>query len=127
MKRVEIEEELRQLQRMRAMIDDRIAYFERQLLLRTQEKVASNGSIYTGVPAELIKPYLQEWIDQGHTLRTLADKAMLSESNLLRIMRGDRDMIRESTADKILSALGITHVYNEIVPEPPEDYHYMEE
>jgi transcriptional regulator with XRE-family HTH domain len=77
--------------------------------------------------ASSIKPYIQEWIDNGHTLIALADKAGVSESVVSKILNNERDMIRVSTADSILTALGVNpSVYDSLVPQPPESKYYEE-
>lgn len=114
------------MRRLRDAANDRIKLLERQLQYRIQTKQAKNGHMYTGVLALDIKPYLQEWISHGHTLRTLADKAMLAESTLESIMRNRTETVRLDTADRILTALGIPHILNNIVPDPPEGQYYEE-
>jgi Helix-turn-helix len=121
-----VQDELRALYQIRALIDERIAFFETQLVVRNVVQKRSNGSLYPGVNTEDLKPYIQEWVDQGYTLRTLADKAMISETTLQKIMRGSVQMTRDDTADRILTALGLPNVYNELVPDPPEGQYYEE-
>lgn len=83
--------------------------------------------MYTGVLGSDLKPYIQEWIDRGYTLGALADRCMLHEETLRKIMNHPTKMIRITTADAILQALELPHIYNQLVPEPPEDYHYTED
>ena len=123
----QINDEIVLLRKMRSLIDERLVQLEEQLKYRTVLRVANSGSIYTGVEASSIKPYIQEWVDQGHTLIALADKAGLSESVISKILNDERATIRTSTADSILTALGVSpHVYDGLVPEPPEGHFYEE-
>lgn len=122
----DLRNEIVELEKMREMIDDRIAFLQDQIDLRRTSKVATNGTLYTGVMAIELKPYIQEWIDQGFTVQALADKALLSTQTIYRVMQESEYMVRVSTADAILQALGLPHIFNQIVPDPPEGQYYEE-
>lgn len=121
--RNEIEEELRELHQLRDLIEKRITRLYFRLYAPTHKR--SNG--YSVVYAEDLRPYVQAWIDEHKPLRSLAERADINEHTLYAILRGTRETVREATADKILSALELPHIFNELVPPPPEDYHYSEE
>lgn len=122
----EITEELKTLRKLRSTIDERIRQLEGKLQYKTALRIKSNGALQTGIPTTEIKPYVQEWVDQGHTLVALAHKANVSESTIDNIMQKPDSMVRTSTADAVLTALGLPHVLNRILPDPPEGHFYEE-
>lgn len=122
----QIEAELSTLRKLQSATQERIDQLENQLKLRTALRLSNNGKLYEGVEVSRLKPYIQSWIDQGYTLASLAQKAGLSESTVQKMMTDEREMMRTSTADKLITALGITHLYDDIVPEPPEGHYYEE-
>lgn len=58
------------------------------------------------VPAELIRPYITEYLSQGQ-LSTLSTLTGLDKRVLHDIRHGKREMVRFPTADKILTGLGL--------------------
>lgn len=122
----QILEELHTLRKLQQATEERINQLERQLRYKTTMKVAKNGNIYRGVLCSDLRPYVQEWVDMGRTLGALADNAGLSEGAIVRILNNKQDMVRTDTADKLLTALGLPHIFNELVPEPPESQYYEE-
>ena len=108
-------EELNALKELRAIIDKRIERL--QLRMVAPEVISGNGQRM--VENRYIRPFIREWIDRGNTLIELANQCGMSDGTLRRIMRENEDLMSERSADKILTALGLPHVYNEIVPEPP--------
>jgi hypothetical protein len=71
------------------------------------------------VESARLAPYIQQWIDGGSTLLSLSRVAGVGEKTLRQILSGQLPTVRELTADRILSGLGLPHVFNEIVPDPP--------
>lgn len=129
MDRKQLEVELSELRKMRKSLDERISFFESELQQRHNiaYKIGQNGHLYSGVAGADLKPYIQEWIDSGHTLVALAEKCMLDESTVGKIMTNPERMVRVTTADAILTGLGVSpSVLNDLVPEPPESKYYEE-
>lgn len=130
--RAAIERELAELRKISTSIDDRIRFLqgliedEQEKRYNTLKQASSDGKLYNGVLANDLKPYVQEWIDRGYTIRALADKANLNEETIYKVMRGGDGMLRIATADALLNALELPHIFNEIVPEPPESQYYEE-
>jgi hypothetical protein len=122
----QILEELHTLRKLQQATEERISQLEKQIRYKTTMKVAKNGNIYRGVLCSDLRPYVQEWVDMGRTLGALADNAGLSEGAIVRILNNKQDMVRTDTADKLLTALGLPHIFNELVPEPPESQYYEE-
>ena len=122
----QILEELQTLRKLHSATEERISQLEKQLRYRTTVKIAKNGNIYKGVLCSDLRPYIQEWVDMGRTLGALADNAGISEGSIVRILNNKQDMVRTDTADKLLTALGLPHIFNELVPEPPESQYYEE-
>ena len=122
----QILEELHTLRKLQQATEERISQLEKQIRYRTTMKVAKNGNIYSGVLCSDLRPYIQEWVDMGRTLGALADRASISEGSIVRILNNKQDMVRTDTADKLLTALGLPHIFNELVPEPPESQYYEE-
>lgn len=121
-----IHEELVSLRKLRDSLNERITLLEKQQRYRVALKVKNNGAIYNGVLSTDLIPYIQEWIDNGHTIRALADKANLAEDTIGRILRNEHTMVRTTTADRIITALGIPHIFSKLVPDPPEGQFYEE-
>lgn len=115
-------QELAELIRLRDTLSERIIRLRRRT---SQDDRQYNGHRKTSVPSEAIAPYVREWIDQGHMLRDLADKAGLSEETIRNILRPGR-YVTETTVDKVLTALNVNHVYGRLVPEPPPTKYYEE-
>jgi hypothetical protein len=119
--RAEIREELRELIKLRSIIDQRIKS------LRMRELVPTNNGRGMVDKSDLA-PYLREWIGNGKTLGTLADKAMISVTTLEKILKEDTPGgVLESTADRILMALDLPHIYNQLVPPDPPPSQFYEE
>lgn len=116
-------DELKELYHLRDALNVRIARLEQRAIFPVSKNGAGDAVVYT----KDIRPYVQGWIDEGYTLQSLADKADISVATLYNILQRTRPTVKENTVDKILQALGLPHVYNDIFPEPPEDYHYTED
>lgn len=111
-------EELAELKRLRDAITVRIERLERIRSLK--------GNRNGGIPSASLRPFVQGWIDEGLELQVLADKADLSIDTLYRILRKDESMVTETTADKVLTAVGAINAYNRFVPEEPPSKYYEE-
>lgn len=112
---VEIYEELKELLALQTIIEQRIT----RLRLRLIAPTVRSGNNQRMVESRHVRPFITEWIDRGNTLQALADQCVMSDKTLRDIMNHEEKLISERSADKILVALGLPHVYNEIVPEPP--------
>lgn len=119
-----IKEELIELLKLRDLLEDRIQRLQYRMIAPVHR---GSGNGYSVVYAEDLRPYVQAWIDDHKPLRSLAERADVNEHTLYAILRGTRETVKESTADKILQALELPHIFNQLVPLPPEDYHYVEE
>lgn len=112
--------ELRQLKELRKTLDTRMAWIHRRLYSPT-----INGK-YSVDSTPLIK-YIQQSIDNGESLSIIADRCMVSERTVANALRGEP--ISEASADRLVTGLGIPHLYDDIVPfvpDPPESKFYEE-
>lgn len=113
----ELRAEMRQLKELRRTIDTRIAWIHRRLY-----SPAVNGKVT--VDSTLLIPHIQKAIDSGEALIVIAERCNLSEKTVLKALRGES--ISESSADSLITGLGIPHLYDDIVPMPPESHYYEE-
>ena len=117
--RTEIHGGLEELLKLRSIIDQRIES------LRRRELTPTNGRDM--VAKSDLAPYVREWVSTGKSLGTLANRAMISITTLERILSDEQGVVTESTADKILTALGLPHIFNQLVlPDPPPSQFYEE-
>ena len=119
-----IERQLVELRRARAAIDTMIEMLQKELVVRTTYKLDESNRLWTGAKSEDLRPYIQEWIDQGYTLQALADKAGMSEKTVRSVLSGGLEFVKEATADRLITALNINHRYDEIVLLPPESKYW---
>lgn len=114
--------ELEQLRELRTLISRRIKTLENRSRNRSMKE---KGGLT--VRSKDLKPFLQEWIDQGRPLVDLARKAVVSDKVLYDIMRGDTRMTTDLIADSILTALNCSPVVLEelrqMAREDKDDYH----
>jgi len=134
------EEEIIYLQGVKQYLDSRIQKLKTKIRNDKRPKVGMHRLSYSGlwVQADCLIVHVQKhWLDQDRKLRHLEEKSTLSEGTISKIMNGKTQWCREETAEAILIALGLPHVFNEIekvrikrkyveIPEPPFS-HYVEE
>lgn len=112
-----LQAEMRQLKELRTAIDTRIAWIHRRLYSPT---INGQRSVDT---RPLIK-FIQESIDNHESLGAIAARCNVSERVVATALRGES--ISEASADKLITGLGIPHLYDDVVPMPPESHYYEE-
>ena len=127
MKPHEIRAEIRALQWTRRQLKERIDFLRKQLPKEDLELVQEikhhpNGTV--SVPGERVAPLIRGWIDSGRSLGALERLSGVSDRTLRNALNGDN--IADTSVDKLLIALGKEHLYNDIVPMPPESHYYEE-
>lgn len=133
------DEEIIYLQGMKQYLDRRLQYLRQK---QKQRKVESPGYklSYSGlwVQSDCIAPLIQEhWLDHGHSLAALEAKANIGTGVLSKITNGKTQWTREEFADKILMALDLPHLFNDLpkarvrrqvmpITEPPKSQYWEE-
>lgn len=110
--------ELKELKALRTSIDARINRIQKLLNLGLTDRSDN-------IDGSIVAKYIREWLDENHTVEMLAEKADISPATVYNVLDGRR--VRETTVDKILTALGLVHIFNEIVPPTPPQSKYYEE
>lgn len=119
MKEVELlQAEMRQLKELRSTIDARIEWIHRRLYSPS----LGNGS--RSLDSRPLSKYIQQSIDNHESLRAIAARCNVSERIVANALRGEP--ISEASADRLITGLGIPHLYDDIVPMPPESQYYEE-
>lgn len=116
----ELHAEMRQLKELRAALDTRMAWIHRRLY-------SPNINGKTSVDSRPLIPFIQKCIDNHESLSVIADRCMVSERVVANALRGEP--ISERSADRLVTGLGIPHLYDDIVPfvpDPPESQYYEE-
>lgn len=109
------QEELKQLRALRHSLDLRIKRLESRM---TEPNPGRSPSVST----EKLCSHIQKWIDSGKSLVALADEAMVDEKTIRTALKGQN--ISERSVDRIVVALGLPHLYDDIVPLPPPSQYY---
>jgi hypothetical protein len=111
-----LQAEMRQLKELRRILDVRIEFIHRRMYSPSLGKSA--------VDSRPLIPFIQQSIDNHESLGAIAARCNLSERTVAAALRGEP--ISQSSADKLITGLGIPHLYDDIVPMPPESQYYEE-
>lgn len=134
------EEEIIYLENHRSYINSRIQKLKNKIKNDKRPKLEKKTRLsYTGlfVQSSCLVPYLKEWINGDNSFSVLAEQAVVSDGVLYNIWNGKSQWTREETAEAILIALGLPHVFNELekvrikrsyaqIQEPPQSQYFEE-
>lgn len=97
-------------------INQQILLLEHEVLPGREQR-RKEGVRRGHVESALLRPYIKEWLDQGFTIKSLAEKAEVSRESIDHIMQGRHNGTQVGVAERILiMGLGLPHVWNELVP-----------
>lgn len=107
------EEELVYLEGVKSYVNGRIQQLRRKINRSKQPKLAGHKLSYSGlfIQSSCLVPHIEAWIDRGKSIAVLGERANLSDTTIQRIMRGKVQWTREETAEAILIALDLPHVF----------------
>lgn len=112
-----LQAEMRHLKELRRTLDVRIAWVYRRM---HSPRLDGRNS----VDSRPLSKYIQQSIDNHESLRAIAERCNVSERTVATALKGEP--ISEASADRLVTGLGIPHLYDDIVPPPPESQYYEE-
>lgn len=132
------EEEIVYLEGVRAYVNSRIKKLKEKQYNDKRPKLGGHRLAFSGlfIQAECLIPYIQKAVDNGDSATAIAERAMVSNTTVSNILIRKHTWMREEIADKILMALDLPHVFNELekvrlkrkvqIVEPPESQYFEE-
>jgi hypothetical protein len=116
-----LREEYKQLKELRKTLETRMAWVHRKLYY---PRMSDNRNTVDSRP---LIPFIQQAIDNHETIIAISDRCKVSEGTIRNILRGLP--ISEPSIDRVLTGLGMPHLYDDMVPfvpDPPESKFYEE-
>lgn len=110
------EEEIIYLEGVKEYANSRIKQLKQKVYNDKRPKPQGHKLAYTGlfVQADCLIPYVQKALNSGDTVSAIAERAIVSTTTISNILIRKHQWMREETAESILLAMDLPHIFNKI-------------